>query len=516
MVKISIGNATTRIIGTLPEEVHKDLDSILSHSPKNAHHIKSVKEGRWDGIFHLYQKTYGQSFPTGLLSFVTRILEKHNIEFIKEDGRARPIENLPHLTFTPFDGYQKRDYQQFTIDRAYSKTRGLLKMATGAGKTLAVAELIGRIKTGPFMFYVLTQDLMDQAYEALSSTLNEPIGMIGGGQFDVQKINVCTIQTAVRAVNLKNRKFKISDYRFDEEDIWDKTEFLKEDKLEILRKLIHQTKGLYVDECHHVSSRSIQDVLNASPSAFWRYGGTATPYREDGAEILIQASFGKKIVDISASYLIEKGFLLEPYIIFEPIFHSCPFDSYQKIYPYCVSKNPDFNSHVADQANFLIENGQSVLVLVQHIQHGKELQKLINGSFLVTSKLTKKNRKETIQKMRDGEIKCMIGTSLADEGLDIPVIDAVLMAGGGASSTRVHQRIGRALRINKLRKNAKALIIYYHHHEKYLDKHAKKAMKIMKTEPKFNIIKSKGKDVILNEISEVMGFEYKQKTIFNL
>jgi len=296
------------------------------------------------------------------------------------------------------------------------------------------------------MFYVLTKDLMDQAYETLSGSLNEPIGRIGGGYWDIQKINVCTVQTAIRAVNLKNQKFKISDYKFDEEDLWDKKQVESADKLDNLKKLLRATKGLYFDECitgdsivytefgayrmdevnendhrfvvthdgdkivykvinktwdkglrtiykvmlenkafikgtvdhtvltdngwkkignliagekmlffdfknnsqkiisetdsvnwvsiqsveelpekenvydievqdvhcffangimvhncHHAAAKTVSDTINASPNAFWRYGGSATPYREDGAEILLQALFGRKIVDISAS-----------------------------------------------------------------------------------------------------------------------------------------------------------------------------------------------------------------------
>ena len=40
------------------------------------------------------------------------------------------------------------------------------------------------------MFYVLSTDLMKQAYDNLSSTLNEEIGMIGGGKWDIKNINI--------------------------------------------------------------------------------------------------------------------------------------------------------------------------------------------------------------------------------------------------------------------------------------------------------------------------------------
>lgn len=518
MVKILIGNVTSRVIGYLPESVHEELDKKLSYTPANIEHMKSVKEGRWDGVFHLYKKNYGQSFDTGLLSMVLEVLGSNDIKIQKADDRIRPEVNLPNLTFSPTADYEERDYQQFTIDRAYGRTRGLLKMATGAGKTLVVSELIARIQTAPFMFYVLTKDLMEQAYEALSETLNEPIGRIGGGQWDIQKINVCTIQTAVMAVNLKNNKFKISDYRFDDEDIWDKGQLESEDRLEYLKKLLRATKGIYMDETHHAACRTVQEVITASPQSFWKFGGSATPYREDGAEIMLQALFGRKIVDISASYLIDKGFLIEPYIFFEPIQDNCKLHSFRNIYSECITKNDYFNAHVADTANFLIEQNMSTLVLVQHIHHGESLQKRIHGSVLVTGKVSDKNRKQAIQDLRDKKCMCMVATCLADEGLDIPTLDAALLAGGGASATRVHQRIGRTIRKDRQAKNPRdrSIVVYYKHDAKYLKSHAIKAMSIMKEEPRFNIIKSQGPGQILGEISKTMGFDYHPKTIFDL
>ena len=300
MVKINIGNNTSRIIGHLDKKVHNELDHYLSYVPANARHMKSVKDGKWDGRFRLYRKGYGQSFDSGLVSLVQKVLEKNDVHYVRNDERIKPKQNLPHLIFQEPAHYEERDYQQFTINKALKRSRGILKISTGGGKTMIVSELISRLKTAPFMYYVLTKDLMNQAYETLSESLNEPIGRIGGGHWDIKNINVCTIQTVILAVNQKNKKFKISDYQFDEEDIWDETIYEYEDKIDYLKKLLRFTKGLYVDECHHSSARTCQEVIKSSPNAYFRYGGSATPYREDGAEIVLKALFGKKIVDISA------------------------------------------------------------------------------------------------------------------------------------------------------------------------------------------------------------------------
>ena len=410
----------------------------------------------------------------------------------------------------------KGNYFGFEID---GDRKFLLEDFTVTHNTMVACELIAKIKTAPFMFYVLSTDLMKQAHDNLSSVLNEKIGMIGGGNWDIRNINVCTIQSAIRAINI-DKKIKVSDYRFDEDDSWDEKDVLSMEKLQSLRNLIIGSKGLALDECHHVGCKTAREILNASLNAYWRYGFSATPYREDGAEILIQAVFGRKIVDISASYLIDHGFLIEPYVIFDPIVHeNCSLHSYQSIYKTCIEDNEAFNRHVAKTANHLVSRQMSTLVLVKHYPQGNMLKDFIPGSDFITGEMAVNKRSAALDDLRARRRMCLIATSLADEGLDVPTLDAALLAGGGASSTRVHQRIGRTLRIDRTAEHPrdKSIVVYYSHKgAKYLDKHASKARKIIKTEPRFRIIDSAGGDYVNSEIDSIMGFDSGEKSIFEV
>jgi len=516
MIKVVIGNSYSKIVGHLPDHVSEEIDLVLSYNCPGARFSKKFKEKKWDGKIRLFHKNRGQSFYTGLLSLVTQVLTKHEIPFRKFDARVIPEKNIPFLEFMPPKGFQQREYQDFTISRAISRTRGMLKIATGGGKTLTTAQLIGEIKTSPFMFYVLTQDLMEQAYDALSSTLNVPIGRIGSGHFDIKDINVCTVQSVIRGLNY-GQKFNISDYRFDEEDEWDSSDIFSYEKNTAIRKLLGAVKGLYLDESHHASSKMCRDIIEASPDAYWRFGGSATPFREDNAELILQGLFGRKIVDIDASYLIDKGYLLTPYILFDPIHHEAVPNNYQSIYSKCITKNDDFHAHVAKTANHLINRGLNVLVLVQRYAHGEALKKLIPNAPFVTGKMSKKKRSQTIQDLRDKKIQCMIATTLADEGLDIPTLDVALLAGGGASSTRVNQRVGRTLRVDRSSANPrdKSIVVVYDHKAKHLNRHTKKTRKILKMEKRFHLIDSAGEDYILGEIDQIMETG-KNSTIFDI
>lgn len=86
------------------------------------------------------------------------------------------------------------------------------------------------------------------------------------------------------------------------------------------------------------------------------------------------------------------------------------------------------------------------LILVNQVEHGEELAKQIPGSQLAHSKLGRKKRAEVMQAVRSGECHCLIATSLADEGLDLPCLNVLILVSGGRSKIKAEQRTGRVLR----------------------------------------------------------------------
>jgi superfamily II DNA or RNA helicase len=64
----------------------------------------------------------------------------------------------------------------------------------------------------------------------------------------------------------------------------------------------------------------------------------------------------------------------------------------------------------------------------------------------LTSRSTKRRRAEVLGAMGAGGLDVLAATSLADEGLDVASLDAVVLAAPSGNPARVQQRIGRALR----------------------------------------------------------------------
>jgi len=94
----------------------------------------------------------------------------------------------------------------------------------------------------------------------------------------------------------------------------------------------------------------------------------------------------------------------------------------------------------------LAHRGEAVLMLVNQIEHGAALCERIPGARLCHSKMGAKARREAMEAFRAGNLWCIIGTSLLDEGTDLPRANVLVLVSGGRSSARTEQRTGRVLR----------------------------------------------------------------------
>ena len=65
---------------------------------------------------------------------------------------------------------------------------------------------------------------------------------------------------------------------------------------------------------------------------------------------------------------------------------------------------------------------------------------------LAAAKVSKDERNRILTAFRTGEIRCVLATQLADEALDVPRLNRVLLTHPGKAEGRLIQQIGRALR----------------------------------------------------------------------
>jgi len=249
--------------------------------------------------------------------------------------------------------------------------------------------------------------------------------------------------------------------------------------------------GLLVHNCQHWASKTCQVISDYSVSARYKYGFSATVYRDKNDDILIDSCFGKVIQNITASYLIDRGYLVPPTINFVPIGKgNTNGRTYQTIYKNHIVNNTERNNCIANVAAGFEKQGMTTLILVRQISHGKILEKLIPDSYFIHGTHSSKQRKKHLDLMRSEKAPVTIASTIFDEGIDCRPLNALILAGSGKSQTRALQRIGRTLRPYTDEFGNKKLfstVVDFVDKYKYLQSHSKKRREIYETEPRFTV-----------------------------
>ena len=397
----------------------------------------------WDGGVSLFNKT-SLTFPSGILTKVVGVLRKHNADFILKDNRIRPVTHS-----IPLQGVTLRDYQKNAVDAicgAGKGGRGTLRLITGAGKTLIIAGITAElgVKT---LIMVPSRTIFLQVYERLSKFLKVPIGRIGDAECDIQDITVAMPQSLTTSEKVKKNKYNPTKRR------WEVTTI---NKVVIREKYVDYLKTVecfIMDECHHAAADTFLCVSNTLPNAYFRVGLTSTHFRDDQADILIDAFSGRRLVDVCARDLINLGYLSKPTI------HMVPFK--HKALPKKLNYAAAYSEHIVnnDRRNQLVVNiiveqvnsGKSVLVPVRYINHGEVLALMLKKHLgrkvaFVSGESTSKELTTAVKKLQKKQLMCLISTSVLGEGADVPSIDCVVMCGSVKSGVQALQNVGRALR----------------------------------------------------------------------
>lgn len=492
MITIVLDNVNCKIKGEICEKDRKELDILMSYNHPGYMFMKggrggyglSGKYGGWDGRIRLLTKSL--SFPIGLLDVALEFFEEKKIEVEVADLRPILVYGKPIPLVDP--NMSLRDYQKNVVKKAVAAESGIIKVATGGGKSLIIASLAARYNI-PTVIYVIGIELLHQMKDTLKRAYDIDCGVVGGGHCELGKnVTIMTIWSAAAAFN---KKAKISD----NDTTQDSASHMKKINKAGVRKAVQDAQLFIFDECQYAASETLQFIHKASTSARHRFLLSGTPWRDSGDDILIEAVSGKKFCDISATYLIKKGFLVPPDIHFinVPVMRNVG-KKYHDVYKNYVVENEERNHLIVKAAKKLVDAKKRVLILVVRVQHGKLLQDLLGDEFSVKfldGGKSSSDRMNTIQEMKDGKIDILIASKIFDQGVDIPELDALILAGSGKSSGRALQRIGRVIRLFKSK--TKAIVVEFFDNCKYLRDHSEARIKVYESEPGFNIKMPKNK-----------------------
>jgi superfamily II DNA or RNA helicase len=379
---------------------------------------------------------------------------------------------LPKPLFLRSPHYYLRDYQFKAAEAAVTHRFGIIKAPPRSGKTQIFISIVDSEQEYPVIFFVRSIDLAKQTVERVREYLPEvAVGKIGDGECDIQPITVITFQSAYAAY----------DKEYDLKQKGEEIEKGPTNKKEV-RRLIENSKLVFVDECHHMTSTSAGFILNKCNKATMKIGLSATPFGDKDNALLVEERLGPVLFEIDYGTLIREGYILRPYIYMYklPKLVDLVDGNYQSIYKQAVVNNEYLSLLVKKLVDKLNNMGKSVVIQTEYKNHTRQLADLLGCDYLYGEDRSHK-RSDIIDKLRQKEILCLVST-LFEEGLDVPSLDYTINLAGGLEQIGVLQRM-RSMTADDGKTSCG--VIDFIHQVKYLSKHSKRRKELYMSEPEF-------------------------------
>lgn len=416
--------------GELPPEIEKMVRAELSIP--NPAFVKAHRAGRYTGnlprTLEGWRQGTGFGGPELVLprGYALRLLD---LVGLAEDGQT-PLIDPKAVRFTLGEGEPLpptelrstlRDYQVAAVNAAADgPDQGLLVLPCGAGKTvvgLALARRAGRST----LVLVHTEDLLRQWVERTRDVLGLEAGTIGLGKKDrIEPVTIGMVQTLARRP--------------------------RGDLAELGRRF----GTLLVDEAHHGPARTYVELLRGL-NCRRRVGLTATPKRDDGLSAMLAWGFGGILYQVEHAELLRRGFLIAPTCYTLPTSFETTRDAAANFVGTVsdLVEDPGRNALLVAAARWALERG-TVLLLLSRVEHCEVVAGLLREEGIAAEALTgevkRADRADALEGLRSGRVRVAVATQLADEGLDVPTLGAVILGAPGRAESRTIQRIGRVMR----------------------------------------------------------------------
>jgi superfamily II DNA or RNA helicase len=204
-------------------------------------------------------------------------------------------------------------------------------------------------------------------------------------------------------------------------------------------------KALMIDEVHRSQANQFQKFLSKTSYPI-RFGFSATPNSGDEYKWnLIKQYLGNIIYTINPEPLMKHKVIAKPKIKFLEV--SCfPTVDWPTANWTCIVTNRNRNNKIKD---LIKEYKVPTLILIRNIDHGKELNNLIEGSEFVSGVDDAETRQKIIRRFEEGTLNTIISSNIFNEGISINRIKLLIIASGGKSKIETIQKLGRGLRVHE-------------------------------------------------------------------
>ncbi len=325
-------------------------------------------------------------------------------------------------------------------------SRGVVVLPTGAGKSQLACMAIDA-KRRATLVVAPTLDLVRQWYDLLRTTFGAPVGVIGGGAYDVHPLTVTTYDSAYLHVERLGNRF-----------------------------------GMVIfDEAHHLPGASYALAARGALAPF-RLGLTATPDREEVlGELIGPVVYRKEITELAGGFLAEYD--TEHVEVELAPAERTEYDTERAIYRGFVEKSGIRFGGPRGWTDFIMMTARSAegrramaayrrqrqlafcapakLDFVAHLlaRHADQRTLLftsdnatcyeVSRRFLIpaiTHQTKVKERSALLARIADGTYRALATSKVLNEGVDIPSASVAIVISGSGSVREHVQRLGRILR----------------------------------------------------------------------
>lgn len=388
--------------------------------------------------------------PRGCRNELTTLLNEHSIDFELQDCRN-------HGTSIDVNFYgQLSIEQELAVNNLAGNSNGILSATTGFGKTVVAAALIAKRSINTLII-VHRNQLIEQWKDRLTKFLHlekNQIGQIGGGKNkQTGIIDIATIQSL-------NYKGEIKD-------------------------VVTQYGQIIVDECHHISAYSFEQVLKKA-DAKYIHGLTATPTRKDGLQPIMLMQLGAVRHKVSAKKQAEtlpfEYLVIPKYTKFKSALNNTKKDI-QELYNE-LTQNEARNQLIFNDVLNTLNEGATPLLLTERVEHAYHLASKFTGFvkniIVLTGKMSKKEAKANLKKLeelQDHEERLIIATGkYIGEGFDHAKLDTLFLTCPISWKGTIQQYVGRIHRLHSQKTQVK-VFDYIDQKEPMLQAMSEKRMK---------------------------------------
>ena len=372
--------------------------------------------------------------PRGCLDEVLDLFRSIKVKVRLTDERftGPPLE-------LQFHGVLGADQQQ-AADALLQHETGVLSASTAFGKTVVAAYLIAQRRVNALVI-VHRRQLLDQWIEALSRFLGlapKTIGQIGGGKRKpTEKIDVAMVQSL-------SRKGVVDD-------------------------IVAKYGCLIVDECHHISAVSFEQVVRQSKARYLT-GLSATVARKDGHHPIIFMQCGPVRYRVDDRKQAEKRPFDHKVIIRPTNFHLPPHlqnvasQPIQDVYA-MLARDEERNRLIVEDVIAAVRAKRFPVLLTERREHLEKLVSLLSqhvqNVIVMAGGMGKKQRKqlaEQIASLPAEQPRVIVATGrYLGEGFDDERLDTLFLALPISWRGTLTQYAGRLHRLNAAKKE---VIIY--------------------------------------------------------